>query len=241
MQNQQALLRRRSLRALDALNFFLADIQGGVGPFLVVYLTASLHWHPARVGLLMSITGIVGVLAQTPAGAIIDRIKQKRMLVALAALLLAISSLAIVLIPTFPVITCAQSFTAIVGAFFGPTIAAISLGLVGRKNLDKRIGTNQSINSTGNVVAALLAGLIGYLIGRRYIFYFTAIMSIAVIISVMRIRAQDIDYKVARGGEDGASTHARISNITELLSDRRLPLFALCAVLFHFAMQLCCL
>jgi predicted MFS family arabinose efflux permease len=235
MQNQQALLRRRSLRALDALNFFLADIQGGVGPFLVVYLTASLHWHPARVGLLMSITGIVGVLAQTPAGAIIDRIKQKRMLVALAALLLAISSLAIVLIPTFPVITCAQSFTAIVGAFFGPTIAAISLGLVGRKNLDKRIGRNQSISSTGNVVAALLAGLIGYLIGRRYIFYFTAIMSIAVIISVMGIRAQDIDYKVARGGENGASTQARVSNITELLSDRRLPLFALCAVLFHLA------
>lgn len=33
----------RSLRALDALNVFLTDIQGGVGPFLVVFLMASLH------------------------------------------------------------------------------------------------------------------------------------------------------------------------------------------------------
>jgi predicted MFS family arabinose efflux permease len=111
------------------------------------------------------------------------------MLVAVAALLLAMCSIAIVLFPTFPVVLCSQAFTAIVGTFFGSTIAAISLGLVGRKNLEKRIGRNHSISSVGNVVAALLAGLIGDFIGRAYIFYFVAIMSIAVIVSVLRICA----------------------------------------------------
>jgi len=248
--NKLTSLRQQSLRALDFLNFFLADIQGGVGPFLVVFLTASLHWSPARVGLVMTTAGIVGVLAQTPAGAIIDRTRQKRMLVAVAALLLAMCSVAIVLFPTFPVILCSQAFTAIVGAFFGPTIAAISLGLVGRKNLDKQIGRNHSISSVGNVVAALLAGLIGDFIGRAYIFYFVAIMSIAVIVSVLRIRDRDINYIVARGGDDGTKEQpqrsagaafssvlpqAQISNVKALLQDRRVFIFALCAVLFHFA------
>jgi len=219
----------------DSLNFFLADIQGGVGPFLVIFLTASLHWSPTRVGLVMTAAGIVGVFAQTPAGAIIDRIRQKRMLVALAAALLAISSIAIVLFPTFPVVVCSQAFTAIVGAFFGPTIAAISLGLVGRKNMERRIGRNQSISSMGNVVAALLAGLIGYFIGRAYVFYFIAIMSIAVIISVLRMRERDIDYTVARGGDDRAKEQPQIANVTALLKDRRVLIFAFCAVLFHFA------
>jgi len=233
---QQSLSRKKqSLRALDSLNFFLADIQGGVGPFLVIYLTATLHWHPARVGLVMTTAGIVGVLAQTPAGAMIDQIRQKRLLVVLAALLLAISSIVIVLFPTLPVIITSQSFTAIVGAFFGPSIAAISLGLVGRKNMERRLGRNQSISSVGNVIAALLAGLIGYFIGRRFIFYFIALMSLVVVISVLRIRAQDIDYTVARGGDDGAKEQPQISNVTALLKDRRVLIFAFCAVLFHFA------
>jgi predicted MFS family arabinose efflux permease len=235
MDNKLLSSRKQSLRALDSLNFFLADIQGGVGPFLVIFLTASLHWHPERVGFVMTCAGIVGVFAQTPAGAIIDRIQQKRLLVVFAALLLAISSIVIVLFPTFPVVVCAQSFTAIVGAFFGPTIAAISLGLVGRKYMEKRIGRNQSISSVGNVVAALLAGLIGSFIGRQYIFYFIAVMSVAVIISVLRIRDQNIDYTVARGGDGGAKEQPQISNVTAVLKDRRVLIFAFCAVLFHFA------
>lgn len=94
--------RNQSLRALDFLNVFLADIQGGVGPFLVVYLASTLHWHPERIGLVMTIPGIVGVLAQTPSGALIDRLRQKPMLVVFAALLIATSSVVMVLAPTFP-------------------------------------------------------------------------------------------------------------------------------------------
>ena len=60
-------------------------------------------------------------------------------------------------------------------------------------------------------------------------------MSVAVIISVLRIREQDIDYTVSRGGDDGAKEQPQISNITALLKDRRVLIFAFCAVLFHFA------
>jgi len=59
---------KRSLQALDWLNFFLADVRAGVGPFLAVYLLGSLHWNPADIGIGMSMMGIAGLLAQTPFG-----------------------------------------------------------------------------------------------------------------------------------------------------------------------------
>jgi hypothetical protein len=40
----------RTLRGLDWLNFFLADVQTGVGPFLAIYL-AGYKWDEERVGL----------------------------------------------------------------------------------------------------------------------------------------------------------------------------------------------
>ncbi len=233
--------RQQSLRALDWLNVFLADIHGGVGPFLVVYLTSSLHWNPAQVGLVMMISGLAGVIAQTPVGALIDQVRQKRSLIVMAAVLIAISSIAIVTFPLFPIIATAQSLTTIAGTFFGPTIASISLGLVGRQGIERRIGRNHSLNSTGNVAAALLAGLIGQFIGQVSIFYFVVLMSGVVIVCTLQIRKQDIDYRLARGGDDSDSPvnklceKTRVSNVTYLLTDRRLLIFAICAVLFHFA------
>ena len=54
----------RSLVALDALNFFQADVHGGVGPFLVTFLATTLRWTPDRIGMVMFASGILGLCAQ---------------------------------------------------------------------------------------------------------------------------------------------------------------------------------
>ncbi|MBV9227202.1 MAG: MFS transporter, partial [Acidobacteriaceae bacterium] len=59
---------QRSLRALDWINFFMADVNTGIGPFLAIYLTASRHWNPASVGVVISAQSIASVAAQGPAG-----------------------------------------------------------------------------------------------------------------------------------------------------------------------------
>ncbi len=56
-------------RALDALNFCLADVQGGLGPYLAVYLLTVDRWNEAEIGLVMSIAGIAGIAAHLPGGA----------------------------------------------------------------------------------------------------------------------------------------------------------------------------
>src|SRR4051794_41431310 len=76
---------RTTLRALDALNFFLADVRDGLGPYMAIYLISKRHWDPSRVGIAMSAMLIGTVVAQTPAGALIDRTRRKRLAGALAA------------------------------------------------------------------------------------------------------------------------------------------------------------
>jgi hypothetical protein len=50
---------QRSLRGLDWLNFFLADVQTGVGSFLAIYL-AGYGWNEERVGRHRDLRGYVG-------------------------------------------------------------------------------------------------------------------------------------------------------------------------------------
>src|SRR5947208_9482589 len=79
-----------SLRALDALNVFLADVRDGMGPFLGTFLREDHHWDAGRVGIALAASQIGTVLAQTPAGALIDRIQWKRLAVAVAAAVVAV-------------------------------------------------------------------------------------------------------------------------------------------------------
>src|SRR4030095_6411467 len=100
---------RRSLRALDFLSFFLADVRDGVGAFLAVYLQATHHWDPASIGMALAAAGLTGVIAHAPAGALVDRLRHKRELVALAALLMAVACLAILWFPGVPGRMAAQA------------------------------------------------------------------------------------------------------------------------------------
>jgi len=242
--------KQRSIYALSALNFFLADVQGGVGPFLVIFLTSLLHWRPGRIGFVMGVSGVIGVLAQIPAGALIDQVRSKRIVIATAAGLIALGSIAIALYPTFAVVVAGQSFIGIAGAVFGPAIAAITLGIVGRKKLEQQIGRNQSFNSTGNVGNALMIGAVGASLHGKGIFYYVALISVATIACVLMIRSKDIDYALARGADDlvaeGIDNAAqyeqkeeakkpRFSGVLALLRDRRVLVFSVSCILFHFA------
>jgi len=91
----------RAWRALDTLNFFLADVRGGLGPYLAVYLLTLRNWNEAEIGLAMSIAAVSGILTETPAGALTDAIRSKRAAVVIAALAVTAGSLVLPLISGF--------------------------------------------------------------------------------------------------------------------------------------------
>ena len=224
--------------ALDAVNFLMADVHTGFGPFLAIYLAASLHWNPRDIGIVISASGIAGLIAQTPVGAFVDRLRRKREAIAVCVALLGFGALAIVIFYNFAEVLAGQIVMGTVGTFFPPAMAGMTLGIVGRRGLDLRIGRNETFNHAGNVVSAIAAGLLGYWFAQRSIFYFTAMMCAVTICAIVFIRGQEIDYARSRGCEDGEDAPAEggaISGFLRVLEHRALLIFMISVVLFHFA------
>jgi MFS family permease len=148
------------------------------------------------------VSAAAGVVAQTPAGALADRIHRKRELLAVAAVIVAIGSILTVYASSFALVFGAQILIGVAGAVFPPAISTISLGMVGERKLDRRVGRNLTLDSTETLVAAFYAGIIGEAAGQERIFYSLAAAALFGSLAAMLIRPEDINYELARGAID---------------------------------------
>lgn len=224
-------------RPLDALNFFLADVRDGLGPYLAIYLLTEQKWNEASIGIVMSIAGLAGIAAQTPAGALIDVSRAKRGLVIAAAAIVTVACLMLPLVPQFWLVAVTQGLAGTAAAIFAPAVAAITLGIVGPRAFAARIGRNEAFNHAGNAVSAVLAGGLAYFYGPVVVFWLLAAMAVASILATLSIRPASIDDRLARGLTDLEDSDARQkpSGFRVLLACRPLLIFAAATVLFHFS------
>jgi MFS family permease len=231
--------KQRANRALDAANFFLADVRDGLGPYLAIYLLTEQKWNEARIGMVMSIAGFAGILAQTPAGALVDATRAKRLVMVAAALLVTLASVLLPLFPSFWPVAISQGVAHAAGVVFPPAIAAVSLGVVGPQIFAKRIGRNETFNHAGNATAAAIAGVAAYLFGPTIVFYLLAVMSVASIASLLAIPESAIDHDLARGlhevGPGAGHDRDQPSGLSVLFTCRPLLIFAACVTLFHLS------
>jgi MFS family permease len=224
-------------RALDAANFFLADVRDGLGPYLAIYLLTEQKWDEARIGLVMSVATIAGILAQTPAGALIDATRAKRLAMVGAAVIVTLASLSLPLFPDFWPVAVSQGIAHAAGVIFPPATAAISLGVVGHRAFTRRIGRNESFNHAGNAASAVVAGAAAYLFGPVVVFFILAAQAVASLASIWAIPEAAIDHDLARGLHDADAGEEREqpSGFSILLTCRPLLVFALCVLLFHLS------
>ena len=226
----------RNTLSLDSLNFFLADVRDGLGPYLAIYLLAVHQWDPASIGVVMTLAGIAALVTQGPAGALIDRTRSKRAVIAAAAILVTVSCLMLPFVSAFSWVALTQAASAVAASVFAPAISAISLGITGPRAFTRRTGRNETFNHAGNAVAALLAGGLAYLYGPVVVFYLMAFMALASIVAVSCVSAKAIDHEVARGFDPAYhSDHEQPSGVKVLLANRPLLIFAICCALFHLA------
>ena len=212
-------------------------MQTGLGPFLAAYL-AGAGWEPGRVGMALTIGGIITVVLQAPAGAIVDQLRSKRLILILASAVLALGAVLLSITAAPWAVYTSQVLIGGAGPFLGPTLAAVTMGVVGVTFFDRQFGKNQSFNSAGNVACALLIAGMSHLFGNRAIFITAAVLTIPTVLAIRAIKSKDIDYNLARGGAiqvDGKEVAASVSAMKTLLGDRTLLAFLACAFLFHFA------
>lgn len=115
-----------------------------------------------------------------------------------------------------------------------PAIAAMSLGLVGRRAMSSRTGRNYSYNSAGNALTAVIMGVIGSYISIRAIFIAAAGLCLPALFSLSQIRPNEIDYRRARNAQPG-DDRSKFQSVVDIVKNRKLLFFALSLVLFQFA------
>jgi MFS family permease len=218
----------RGHRALDLVNFFVADAQTGFGPFVAVYLTAN-KWTQVEIGFALTLGTMTALISQLPAGALVDSVRRKRLIagigvsgIMLAALLLAVWPV------TLPVLL-AQVLHGFASCLLTPAIAAISLQLAGHAALGERLGRNARFASIGNGLAAAVMGATGNYLSTKAVFVLTAALCVPALCALMAI---------GPGPHSFRQTTSRIwdpKGLRRLFSDRRLLIFGICVTLFHLS------
>jgi hypothetical protein len=75
--------------------------------------------------------GIITVVLQAPAGAIVDQVRSKRLILVVASVVLAAGAVLLSLTAAPWAVYSAQALIGGAGPFLGPTLAAVTMGVVG--------------------------------------------------------------------------------------------------------------
>jgi MFS family permease len=224
-------LAAKAIWPLLALNFFMADMQSGIGPFLGVFLLAH-GWKSGLIGTVMTVGGVCGMLMTTPAGALVDATKRKKLYVIIPGICTVIASGIVLLSQGFWLVTLSQIATAIAGAAIGPAVSGMTLGIVRQAGFNRQNGKNQALNHAGNMVGAGLSGLLGWMFGFPAVLLLAALFGILSIISVLMIPSAAIDNDEARGLRHG-DDNGKVGGITVLLECKPLLILAAALACFH--------
>lgn len=220
------------LRALWWLNFFMADAQAGIGPFLGVFLQGR-GWATGSIGSVLTIAGIAGMLVTGPAGAWVDATRRKRALVVACSVAVVLASTVLWFASGYAAVVASQIATALAGAAIGPALAGITLGMVGQAGFARQFGHNQVANHAGNVIGAGLSGYLGWKYGFGAVFVLAAAFALLAVASVLRIPQSSIDDRVARGLEHAGNEREQASGLRVLLNNRALLILAASLAMFH--------
>ncbi len=229
-------LQRRAERALDVLSFVVSDARYGLGAYLGVYLMTEHGWDAGSIGAALSVGALTGLVAQAPLGALVDAVRAKRALIAGAVVIVTATCLVIPFAPRFWPVAMAGLVGALAGVTIGPTLASISLGVVGPDRFARRAGRNEALFHLGDGSLSLLIFLTAPLWGSPVLFLSMVFTALATCVAAAAVPARAIDHEVARGLlPDAGPREAQPSAWSLLFSSRPLIIFAVCGALFHLA------
>jgi MFS family permease len=219
---------RRGSRALDFLNFFIADVQTGFGPFVAVYLTAQ-KWTQIDIGFVLSLGTAAALVSQVPAGILVDAITSKRAAAGAGIVAITGSALLLATAPVMLPVAIAELLHGFASCIIGPAIAAISLRIAGHDGLGERLGRNARFASIGNGIAAAALGAAGTYLSPSAVFWLTAALGLPALWMLAMIGPQ------AAYPRGDVATSFDWRAVARLLTDSRLLAFGGCALLFHMS------
>jgi MFS family permease len=214
---------------LNALNFFVAAVQTGFGPFISVYLTQA-GWNQTDIGLALSVGTAAALISQLPGGWLVDLVHLKHNLTAVALAAISCSARALAFAP-LGWIWGIEVVHSVASSVITPAIAAMTLSLCGHARYSERLGFNARFAAIGNGAAAALMGACAYYISQRAVFVTTAALVVPALVSLTMIRTAD---RLAPGTDHSSLLHPndRDSRAWQVFHEPSLHVFAFCTALF---------
>jgi MFS family permease len=233
-----AEVRRRSTVGLNGLNFFVADMLTGFGPFVTVYLTAN-GWRPTDIGFALSVGTMAAVAGQVPAGMLVDAVSHRRVVTAAGIAAVIVSGLALAIFPQRWPVLGAEFLQGVSACLLTPAIAAMTLSLSRSEKFAERLGGNVRFKALGSMLTALLMGYIGTYIAPGAVFYVAAVFGGIALGCLLMISGVDIRNAPHRTEHPTAwPKHARkepLRRPRELWRDPLLLTFAGCVFMFQLS------
>jgi MFS family permease len=203
------------------------------GAFVPAYL-AGQGWTQAQIGLVLTVETVTSLLSQVPGGALMDVTRHRRLVLGLSIGGAALAALVIAALPFHLPVLLALVAHALAGSIIAPGIAAVTVAMVGRRDLGERLGRNVRYASIGSGVGAALMGLAASAVSERAVFVLAALLALPALWALWSLHPRR--QRRARGGTvaptDAVEQHGAVR---ALLMDRRMQIFAACVVLFHFS------
>jgi MFS family permease len=225
-----------SLASLSLVNFLVADMQTGFGAFVSVHLIKA-GWDPGHIGAVLSAGTIAAIIAQVPAGMLVDGTSYKRNVAAAAIVAAMVALLVLATAPGFVPVLVAELLGGASGPVLMLAIAAITLALTRQSQLGERLGENARFAAIGAAIGAGLLGLIGTSVSTAAVFVVAACVGVPALLALFRIRRSDLLQAPARTGHHTAPIPSARRCPPEpqwrVLVDRRLLAFIACVAAFH--------
>ena len=185
------------------------------------------EWGPARIGAVTTVVGLATLVLNGPAGALVDRSRSPRLLVAAGCAAILVGTLLLLPARGFWTVLAAQFIAAAGGVLVVPALAGLTLGIVGKAAFPRQQGRNQAFNHVGILSAALLVGFGTRAFGVGVAFWVLAAMAVGALVAVRALPAEAWNRRRALGWkEDDADSDDHYGSIRAVLANRGLLLMA---------------
>ena len=221
------------------LNFFVADVRDGLGPFLGVFLLQN-GFGESQVGLIGGISHIIALSLGVPCGILVDKTTRKKELMsAFIALIIAFCTLNY-LFPSFVFTLIAQGLIALSGVFLAPAFAALTLGIVGVRDYPLQTARNEAYKHAGTAFGAALSFCLALYFGIVSVFVITAVLGGISLVVLALIKRESIDDFTARGeicseATFEATLKSKPTRLIALFTDKRVLFLSAIMFCFHLS------
>ncbi|EGB5534885.1 MFS transporter [Campylobacter upsaliensis] len=215
--------------ALAWLNFFIADVRDGLGPYLGVFLK-EYQFGESHIGLIVTSASLCALIFGIPLGIFIDKTRFKRWVIALCIVGIVLATGANYFYPHFAFTLMAQIAIALCGVCLAPAFSAITLGIVGQSGYSRQVSLNEAYKHAGTAFSAGLSFIFALYYGIGAIFIITALMGVCALVFLALLKSSQINHAVACGKEEGVEIPLR-----KALGDVRVLFLGVVMFCFHLS------